>query len=109
MKHCEPRWMPAVPGLLVLSRQGLPSTVPEEISPAGECGPAGTTVTSWCLEWFRTGWAACWCSRAGMATPAAITTRPAAAAARRRRTRIARPCRTAQSTGAGRGVIAWNV
>ena len=43
MKHWASRAAPPVPGFAAVTAQCLPFTVPEAISPAGACGPAGCT------------------------------------------------------------------
>ena len=43
--NCWPRPAPPAPGLPAVSVQCWPLTVPDAISPGGECGPGGCTVT----------------------------------------------------------------
>ena len=50
-------WPPG-PGFPAVTAHRLPSEVPEAMKPAGECGPAGCTVT-WYRGWLSTGWGAC--------------------------------------------------
>ena len=56
VKHWLPRLAPAVPGLPALTRQRLPSTVPEAIGPGGgeRATRLVTTVASWHRGRFRT-------------------------------------------------------
>src|SRR5689334_18131924 len=44
MTNCWPRPAPPAPGLPAVSAQCWPLTVPDAISPAGECGPGACTV-----------------------------------------------------------------
>src|SRR5689334_568225 len=44
MTNCWPRPAPPAPGLPAVSFQRWPLTVPDAISPGGECGPGGCTV-----------------------------------------------------------------
>jgi putative transcriptional regulator len=92
-KHCCPISF----GLDIVICQGLPLMVPWAISPSGECGPGGCTVTLSCTPRcvVAGSGAAPKCTADGtIAAAAIITARPAAAVARRRQ-RIRLPCRIA--------------